>query len=92
MEFKKLNAPSLKELFVNELQNMILSGKLEIGSKLPPERELAESMKVSRAVIKERFSRGPSKNRNLCSRLSQRRFFRHTCCHHELQWRRFKKP
>lgn len=29
MEFKKLNAPSLKELFVNELQNMILSGKLE---------------------------------------------------------------
>lgn len=51
MEFKKLNAPSLKELFVNELQNMILSGKLEIGSKLPPERELAESMKVSRAVI-----------------------------------------
>ncbi|MFR0955433.1 MAG: winged helix-turn-helix domain-containing protein [Roseburia inulinivorans] len=100
MEFKKLNAPSLRELFVNELQNMILSGKLEIGSKLPPERELAESMKVSRAVInsgiaeleKERFPRGPSKNRNLCSRLSQRRFFRHTRCHHELQWRRFKKP
>ena len=29
MEFKKLNAPSLKELFVSELQNMILSGKLE---------------------------------------------------------------
>ena len=51
MEFKKLNAPSLRELFVNELQNMILSGKLEIGSQLPPERELAESMKVSRAVI-----------------------------------------
>ena len=24
MEFKKLNAPSLKELFVNELQNMRL--------------------------------------------------------------------
>ena len=42
---------AIKELFVNELQNMILSGKLEIGSKLPPERELAESMKVSRAVI-----------------------------------------
>ena len=51
MEFKKLNAPSLRELFVNELQNMILSCKLEIGSTLPPERELAESMKVSRAVI-----------------------------------------
>lgn len=51
MEFKKLNAPSLKELFVSELQNMILSGKLEIGAKLPPERELANSMHVSRAVV-----------------------------------------
>lgn len=51
MLFKKLSAPSLKELFVTELENMILSGKLEIGAKLPPERELAESMQVSRAVI-----------------------------------------
>lgn len=56
MEFKKLNAPSLKELFVTELQNMILSGKLEIGSKLPPERELANSMQVSRAVINSGIS------------------------------------
>ncbi len=51
MLFKKLSAPSLKELFVSELEGMILSGKLEIGTKLPPERELAESMQVSRAVI-----------------------------------------
>ena len=42
MLFKKLSAPSLKELFVAELEGMILSGKLEIGAKLPPERELAE--------------------------------------------------
>ena len=51
MLFKKLSAPSLKELFVAELEGMILSGKLEIGAKLPPERELAESMQVSRAVV-----------------------------------------
>ena len=51
MEFKKLTAPSLKELFITEIQNMILSGKLEIGEQLPPERELAESMHVSRAVV-----------------------------------------
>ncbi len=51
MEFKKLSAPSLKELFTNEIRNMILSGKLEIGEKLPPERDLAESMHVSRAVV-----------------------------------------
>ena len=51
MEFKKLSTPTLKELFVTELENMILSGKLEIGSKLPSERELAASMQVSRAVV-----------------------------------------
>lgn len=51
MEFKKLNAPSLKELFVTELESMILSGNLEIGTKLPSERELAASMQVSRAVV-----------------------------------------
>ena len=56
MEFKKLNAPSMKELFITELQNMILSGQLEIGAKLPPERELAESMQVSRAVINSGIS------------------------------------
>jgi len=51
MEFAKLNAPTLKELFVKELENSILSGRLEIGSRLPAERELAEMMQVSRAVV-----------------------------------------
>ena len=51
MEFQKLNAPSLKELFISELENMIISGKLPIGTKLPSERELATSMQVSRAVV-----------------------------------------
>ncbi len=51
MEFKKLSSPSLKELFIRELETMILSGKLSIGEKLPSERVLAESMQVSRAVV-----------------------------------------
>jgi DNA-binding FadR family transcriptional regulator len=51
MEFRKLSVPTLKDMFVRELENMILSGKLEIGAQLPPERELAESMQVSRAVV-----------------------------------------
>lgn len=51
MEFTKLSAPSLKEMFVRELESMILSGRLKIGERLPPERELAEDMQVSRAVI-----------------------------------------
>ncbi len=51
MAFKELVSPTLKELFVKELEAMILSGELKIGEKLPTERELAEKMKVSQAVI-----------------------------------------
>ncbi|WP_099469919.1 FadR/GntR family transcriptional regulator [Konateibacter massiliensis] len=51
MEFSKISAPSLKELFINQLETMILSGKIPIGEKLPSERELSDSMQVSRAVV-----------------------------------------
>ncbi len=51
MDFTKLKAPTLKELFVREFETMILSGTLKIGEKLPPERILAEQMQVSRAVV-----------------------------------------
>lgn len=51
MEFSKLSAPSLKELFIKELEDMILSGRLAVGEKLPPEREIAETMHVSRGVV-----------------------------------------
>ena len=51
MEFERLYAPSLKELFVQQLQDMILSGDLPMGAKLPPERELCQQMRVSRAVV-----------------------------------------
>lgn len=51
MEFEKLSAPSLKHLFVQQLQGMILSGELPEGTALPPERELARQMQVSRAVV-----------------------------------------
>lgn len=51
MEFTKITAPSLKDLFVQQLEDKILSGELLVGSKLPSERELAEKMKVSRAVV-----------------------------------------
>ena len=51
MEFQKISSPSLRELFVNQFEELILSGKLKIGEKLPPERQLAEEMQVSRAVV-----------------------------------------
>lgn len=51
MEFEKLSAPSLKDLFIRQLRGMILSGELAVGTQLPPERELARQMQVSRAVV-----------------------------------------
>ena len=51
MNFEQLYAPSLKELFVQKLRGMILSGELPMGEKLPSERELCQQMGVSRAVV-----------------------------------------
>ena len=56
MEFQKISSPSLKELFIEQLEHMILSGKLKIGEKLPPERQLSEMMQVSRAVVNSGIS------------------------------------
>ena len=51
MGFEKLSSPGLKGTFVQRLQGMILSGELLVGSKLPPERTLAEQMHISRTVV-----------------------------------------
>lgn len=51
MEFEKLMSPSLKELFISNIEAKILSGELPVGQQLPPERQLAQSMGVSRAVV-----------------------------------------
>lgn len=49
--FKAINAPSIRDLFIREVESMILSGKLAIGERLPTERELAEQMKISKTAI-----------------------------------------
>lgn len=51
MKFNEIVAPSMKELFISSIENMILSGKLKIGDKLPTEREMADQMKVSRTIV-----------------------------------------
>ncbi|MDD4312346.1 MAG: FCD domain-containing protein [Eubacteriales bacterium] len=42
---------SLTDLFVQQVENMILSGELDIGEQLPSARELCVKMSVSRPVI-----------------------------------------
>jgi fatty acid metabolism transcriptional regulator FadR len=50
---KPLRAESLKEVFISRFENLILTGRLAIGQKLPPERELALQLGVSRPVVHE---------------------------------------
>lgn len=48
-----IKSESLKEIFISRFENLILSGKLSIGQKLPSERELALQLGVSRPVVHE---------------------------------------
>lgn len=51
MQLKEIVAPTMKDLIKKELIDQILSGKCVTGEKLPTERDMASSMKVSRTVI-----------------------------------------
>ena len=51
MGYSKITALSMTDLFVQQIENMILSGELVIGEQLPPARELAGKMGVSRTVV-----------------------------------------
>ena len=51
MGFSKINSVSLTDLFVQQIENMILSGELEVGQQLPAARELCALMGVSRPVV-----------------------------------------
>jgi GntR family transcriptional regulator, transcriptional repressor for pyruvate dehydrogenase complex len=48
-----LKAESLKEVFISRFEDLILTGRLTKGQKLPPERELALQLGVSRPVVHE---------------------------------------
>ena len=40
MQFGVIEAPTIKELFIDKIVSMILSGSLSVGDRLPTEREL----------------------------------------------------
>lgn len=48
-----LESKSLKEKFIEQFEQLILSGKFTSGEKLPPERELARMLGVSRPIVHE---------------------------------------
>ena len=51
MAFREIVAPTVKALFIQQIEGMILSGELRPGDRLPTERELADEMKISKTVV-----------------------------------------
>lgn len=51
VEFKKIKTTTQKDQFISQVERMIISGDLKIGSRLPSERVLSEKMSVSRSVV-----------------------------------------
>ena len=51
MGFQQIQAPTLRELFVDQVIGMIFSGELKVGDRLPSERELSEQMHISRSMV-----------------------------------------
>jgi DNA-binding FadR family transcriptional regulator len=52
-EIEPLAVKSLKEVCIARLESLILSGQLQIGERLPSERDLAVKLGVSRPVLHE---------------------------------------
>lgn len=53
MKLGEIVAPTIKELFVQRLEELILSGELKPGDPLPTEREIADEMKISKTTVHE---------------------------------------
>lgn len=56
MKSERPASPGLKGSFVQEMQRKILDGELLVGTRLPPERVLAEQTQVSRTVVNSGLS------------------------------------
>ncbi|HBY99202.1 MAG TPA: GntR family transcriptional regulator [Chloroflexi bacterium] len=51
--FQPIEPVRLSDIVVRQLQRMIANGELAAGERLPPERELAQQLGVSRASLRE---------------------------------------
>ena len=61
MSYVKIKQPKLADVIEDRIESMILDGSLELGEKLPAERELAKKFDVSRPSLREAIQRLESK-------------------------------
>ncbi len=61
MAYAKIKQPKLADVIEDRIEMMILDGSLELGEKLPTERELAKQFDVSRPSLREAIQRLESK-------------------------------
>ncbi|HWQ46518.1 MAG TPA: FadR/GntR family transcriptional regulator [Longilinea sp.] len=53
MTIEPLRVPSLKDAAIARLEELVLSGEWQAGTRLPSERDLAEQLGISRPVLHE---------------------------------------
>ena len=51
MPYSKIEIPQPRELFIRQIEDQIISGKLSVGEKLPTERELETETGIKQSVI-----------------------------------------
>lgn len=57
MAFDRVKSPKISDTIVRQLESLILEGTLKPGERLPPERELALRLDVSRPSLREALQR-----------------------------------
>ncbi len=60
--FEKIDHESVVDTVVGQIEDLIVAGVLKQGTKLPPERELAETLDVSRQKVREALKRLEDQN------------------------------
>ncbi|MCE2690003.1 MAG: GntR family transcriptional regulator, partial [Rubrivivax sp.] len=56
MSIQPIRAPRLHERIAQEIAQLIVAGTFKPGTRLPAERQLAQSLKVSRSSLREALS------------------------------------
>ena len=54
--FQAVTTQRLSDEVVSQIQQMLIEGKLRMGDRLPPEREMARQLRVSRPALREALS------------------------------------